>query len=139
MKKFFKKLQDKANSLAIKAKCAVESTKGEGYIDTGVKIIIGVVVGAVILAGLYALFDNVILVEYKGYRIIIPLREMVVNFPNNVSGDDYKDLVVRHHKLVSNMLGADIDFLVLWFLIGLWIGGIVGVVTMCIFQVSKSK
>ena len=61
MKKFFKKLQDKANSLAIKAKFAVESTKGEGYIDTGVKIIIGVVVGAVILAGLYALFDNVIL------------------------------------------------------------------------------
>ena len=28
---------------------------------------------------------------------------------------------------------------VLWFLIGLWIGGIVGVVTMCIFQVSKSE
>ena len=29
--------------------------------DTGVKIIIGVVVGAVILGGLYALFDGVIL------------------------------------------------------------------------------
>ena len=55
---------------------------------------------------------TVAIVEYKGYRIIIPLREMVVNFPNNVSGDDYKDLVVRHHKLVSNMLGAKIDFLV---------------------------
>ena len=27
----------------------------------------------------------------------------------------------------------------LWFFIGLWIGGIVGVVTMCIFQVLKSK
>lgn len=27
----------------------------------------------------------------------------------------------------------------LWFLIGLWLGGIVGVVTMCIFQASKSK
>lgn len=27
----------------------------------------------------------------------------------------------------------------LWFFIGLWFGGIVGVVTMCIFQVSKSK
>lgn len=27
----------------------------------------------------------------------------------------------------------------LWFFIGLWIGGIVGVATMCIFQVSKSK
>ena len=55
---------------------------------------------------------TVAIVEYKGYRIIIPLREMVVNFPNNVSGDDYKDLVIRHHKLVSNMLGAEIDFLV---------------------------
>ena len=55
---------------------------------------------------------TVAIVEYKGYRIIIPLREMVVNFPNNVSGDDYKDLVVRHHKLVSNMLGAEIYFLV---------------------------
>ena len=55
---------------------------------------------------------TVAIVEYKGYRIIIPIREMVVNFPNNVSGDDYKDLVVRHHKLVSNMLGAEIDFLV---------------------------
>ena len=28
---------------------------------------------------------------------------------------------------------------VLWFFIGLWLGGIVGVFTMCIFQVSKSK
>ena len=55
---------------------------------------------------------TVAIVEYKDYRIIIPLREMVVNFPNNVSGDDYKDLVIRHHKLVSNMLGAEIDFLV---------------------------
>ena len=27
----------------------------------------------------------------------------------------------------------------LWFFIGLWLGGVVGVVTMCIFQVSKSK
>ena len=27
----------------------------------------------------------------------------------------------------------------LWFFIGLWLGGIVGVVTMFIFQVSKSK
>ncbi len=61
MKKFFKNLQNKANSLAIKAKFAIESSTGEGYIDTGVKIIISVVVGAVILAGLYALFDNVII------------------------------------------------------------------------------
>ena len=33
----------------------------EGYIDTGVKIIIGVVIGGVILAGLYALFSNTVI------------------------------------------------------------------------------
>jgi hypothetical protein len=61
MKKFFGKLKNKANSLAISAKSTLDNTRAEGYIDTGVKIIIGVVVGAVILGGLYALFDNVIL------------------------------------------------------------------------------
>ena len=61
MKKFFNKVQSKANELAIRAKSTLDNAKAEGYIDTGVKIIIGVVVGAVILGGLYALFDNVIL------------------------------------------------------------------------------
>ena len=61
MKKFFNKVQNKANSLAIRAKSTLDNAKAEGYIDTGVKIIIGVVVGAVILGGLYALFGNVIL------------------------------------------------------------------------------
>ena len=61
MKKFFNKVQNKANELAIRAKSTLDNAKAEGYIDTGVKIIIGVVVGAVILGGLYALFDGVIL------------------------------------------------------------------------------
>ena len=61
MKKFFNKVQHKANELAIRAKSTLDNAKAEGYIDTGVKIIIGVVVGAVILGGLYALFDGVIL------------------------------------------------------------------------------
>lgn len=61
MKKFFNKVQNTANGMVIKAKTALENKKGEGYVDTGVKIIIAVVVGAVILGGLYALFDNVIL------------------------------------------------------------------------------
>ena len=61
MKKFFNKVQNKANELAIRAKTTLDNVKAEGYIDTGVKIIIGVVVGAVILGGLYALFDGVIL------------------------------------------------------------------------------
>ena len=61
MKKFFDKIKNKANSLAVSAKTTLANAKAEGYIDTGVKIIIGVVVGAVILGGLYALFDTVIL------------------------------------------------------------------------------
>ena len=61
MKKFFDKLKNKANSLAVSAKTTLANAKAEGYIDTGVKIIIGVVVGAVILGGLYALFNTVII------------------------------------------------------------------------------
>ena len=61
MKKFFNKAQNKANEMAIKVKTTLDNAKAEGYIDTGVKIIIGVVVGAVILGGLYALFDGVVL------------------------------------------------------------------------------
>ena len=61
MKKIFNKIQNKINSLSIRAKTAIENVKGEGYVDTGVKIIIAVVVGAVILGGLYALFSGGIL------------------------------------------------------------------------------
>ena len=61
MKKFFEKIKNKANSLAVSAKTTLANAKAEGYIDTGVKIIIGVVVGAVILGGLYALFNTVII------------------------------------------------------------------------------
>ncbi len=63
MKKFINKITGKANELAIRAKTALTAKEGEGYIDTAVKIIIGVVVGGVILAGLYALFKNVVLVN----------------------------------------------------------------------------
>ena len=61
MKKFFDKIKNRANSLAVSAKTTLANAKAEGYIDTGVKIIIGVVVGAVILGGLYALFNTVII------------------------------------------------------------------------------
>ena len=61
MKKFINKINEKATAIAIKAQTTLDNVKGEGYIDTDVKIIIGVVVGAVILGGLYALFDGVVL------------------------------------------------------------------------------
>lgn len=61
MKKFFESIRNKFNKAAATVKTTIESTTGEGYIDTGVKIIIGVVVGGVILAGLYALFNTTII------------------------------------------------------------------------------
>ena len=50
MKKLINSIKTKVNSAIISARTAIESTSGEGYIDTGVKIIIGVVIGGVILA-----------------------------------------------------------------------------------------
>ena len=61
MKKLINSIKNKANSAIISARTAIESTSGEGYIDTGVKIIIGVVIGGVILAGLYLLFNSTIM------------------------------------------------------------------------------
>ena len=58
MKKFINSIKNKINSAIISANTAIESTTGEGYVDTGVKIIVGVVIGGVILAGLYTLFNT---------------------------------------------------------------------------------
>ena len=61
MKKLINSIKNKANSAIISANSAIESTAGEGYVDTGVKIIVGVVIGGVILAGLYTLFDGTVI------------------------------------------------------------------------------
>lgn len=61
MKKLIHSIRNKVNSIRTSAKTALTSKAGEGYIDTGVKIIIGMVVGGVILAGLYALFNTTII------------------------------------------------------------------------------
>ena len=61
MKKLINSIKNKFNHAVVSAKTAIASTSGEGYIDTGVKIIIGVVIGGVILAGLYLLFNSTII------------------------------------------------------------------------------
>ena len=40
---------------------ALDNDRGEGYIDTGVKILICVVLGGLLLTGLYALFGDTVL------------------------------------------------------------------------------
>ena len=65
MKKFFNTISTKLTAMATRAKTAVTSavtsTAGEGYVDSGVKILIAVVIGALLLGGLYALFNTTIM------------------------------------------------------------------------------
>ncbi len=49
------------NNIATRAKTALANNRGEGYVDTGVKILIAVVIGALLLAGLYTLFNTTIM------------------------------------------------------------------------------
>ena len=54
-------IQNKLSTIATRSKTALANTRGEGYVDTGVKILIAVVIGALLLAGLYTLFNTTIM------------------------------------------------------------------------------
>ena len=56
----FKKIKEKFSSMCARTAVAVMNRKAEGYVDSGVKILIAVVIGALLLAALYSLtFDTV--------------------------------------------------------------------------------
>lgn len=61
MKKIITTIQNKLATIATHTKTALTNTRGEGYVDTGVKILIAVVIGALLLAGLYTLFNTTIM------------------------------------------------------------------------------
>ena len=68
MKNIMNKVSEKVNTLAFKGlqtkekiKDTFASQSGEGFVDTALKILISVVVGALLLAGLYMLFNDTIL------------------------------------------------------------------------------
>jgi hypothetical protein len=46
---------------ANRAKAVLTDNAGEGFVDTAVKILMAVVIGALVLAGLYLLFNSTIL------------------------------------------------------------------------------
>lgn len=61
MKKFFNKVSEKVNGAVATVKATIASKRAEGYVDSGVKILIAVVIGALLLAGLFALFNGTIM------------------------------------------------------------------------------
>ncbi len=56
-----KKIITKATLKALQAKELLKSKKGENFVDSGIKILIAVVIGALLLGGLYTLFGDTIL------------------------------------------------------------------------------
>lgn len=61
MKKIINSIKNKFNSIAVRTQTAIANTRAEGYVDSGVKILIAVVIGALLLTGLYALFNSTIM------------------------------------------------------------------------------
>nr|WP_206458414.1 DUF6133 family protein [Anaerovorax sp. IOR16] len=49
----------------MKMKAAALNNSGENYVDSAVKILIAVVLGGLLLAGLYALFGDVVMPTLK--------------------------------------------------------------------------
>ena len=57
----FKKIKDKVMSIKSKAVGVIETKTAETYVDTGVKVLIAVVIGALLLTLLYGLFEDTIM------------------------------------------------------------------------------
>ncbi len=61
MKNMMNKVSNKVNELIVRTRCALVNCRAEGFVDSGVKILIAVVIGALLLGGLYLLFNDTIL------------------------------------------------------------------------------
>lgn len=69
MKKLFKNVTNSIKTTATNIKSSVVAfnrravcgNAGEGYIDTAVKVLIAVVLGALVLAGLYAILNDTVM------------------------------------------------------------------------------
>lgn len=52
----------------------------------------------------------VAVIYYKGYRVLIPMEEMMINLEGD--GREHSDAINRQTRLANNMLGAELDFTV---------------------------
>ena len=56
MRNFFKNTRAKIQAKIVRAAVLMHEKRGENFVDSGIKILIAVVIGALLLGGLYALF-----------------------------------------------------------------------------------
>lgn len=61
MKKFMNTARNTVTLKVLNLKRKLYERKAEGYVDTAIKILLAVVLGALLLAGLYALFNDTVL------------------------------------------------------------------------------
>ena len=54
---------------------------------------------------------TIAVVYYQEMRVVIPLSEMMIDLPDDQE-HDYGEMVLRQRKILGNMLGAEIDFIV---------------------------
>ena len=66
------------------------------------------------LGGVEQMENNktIVIVDYKGFRVVIPLKEMMIQPNAGASNRAYEDLMTRKNKLLGKMLGAEIDFII---------------------------
>ena len=77
MRKMMNKVAGSMKATAAKAVHLLKDKRGENYVDTAVKILIAVVIGALLLAGLYALFGDVVMPT-----LTRRIQEMFIYFVN---------------------------------------------------------
>lgn len=61
MKKIINSITNKINAITVRTHTIIANHRAEGYVDTGVKILISVVIGALLLGLLYTLFNTTIM------------------------------------------------------------------------------
>lgn len=54
---------------------------------------------------------TIAIIYYKEMRVIIPLTEMMINLSEDAE-HDYGEMIQRQNKILGNMLGCEIDFIV---------------------------
>ena len=65
LKRMAEKVRYQLTMLYLNSRGLLRSQSGEGFVDTAIKILIAVVIGALLLAGLYALFGETVLPTLK--------------------------------------------------------------------------
>ena len=78
MKKRIEQACTEAGMRLFYMKAKLKEKRGEGYVDTAIKILIAVVLGALLLAGLYALFNDTVSLHKIKYCYILLANSLLI-------------------------------------------------------------